>query len=725
MNNQNFHPVRNIPQIVHALHKWDAERSLLCYEYNGVDIITIRIPPDKNIGFRHGSDGSMQSIQYMQQIYITADEPIRAEITFTLSGDAVNMRPFRAAGNQAILGQVGRPLIAGVNGLYDVNQDLLIDFHGCEWEWTSRRMEEDENGRSIAHALVKMGQKPFFINLRMKFYNKHLGYCYYEPWKFKPQNKSIAGWCSWEAYRRNIDINKIKSISDFMAKNLKDYGLTHIQVDDGYQRMPLPFDAEKDLANGWMQTEADKFPEGHPQIVKTIRAKGMVPAIWINANITNEDFPQKHPDCVLWYEGRPLKGEWIDFVLNCTPETLEKQIRPLFENLRALGYQYVKIDAIRHLLFDGLHEAVRLGMMTDIEAQSRFRAFMQATRDGLGKDVFYLASWGVLQEAVGIVDACRIAMDANPTWAGIRMQLFESARWFHAQRILFQIDPDHVCVRTKPDWAKSVLTLVSLTGELYMLSDAEQAYDDEKLEIIRKTLPPLTTRTAETGPLDMSYPAYTWTKLHGFAVQSHETPVEAEDVSMKDALNMAGNFPTMDADHPFSSLWAFHFDCAGQIWCVMGRFATMPLRQSVIRLSELGLAENKEYTVFDFWEQKYLGKVKGTLRGRELQIGQCQIICLREVVPHPQFIASSRHVSMDAVSISSVSWQKDRLILSVRGIIGRSDDYFILIPADYRLLQINCTGAAIEKNQNGELLKIRISPKEKAVQLQLSFKKEG
>ena len=81
-------------------------------------------------------------------------------------------------------------------------------------------------------------------------------------------------------------------------------------------------------------------------------------------------------------------------------------------------------------------------------------------------------------------------MDANPTWAGIRMQLFESARWFHTHRILFLNDPDHVCVRTKADWAKSVLSLISLSGELCMLSDTQQAYTPEKLDIIRKTLPP-------------------------------------------------------------------------------------------------------------------------------------------------------------------------------------------------------------------------------------------
>ena len=38
------------------------------YEYNGTDIITMQILESEDTGFRHGSDGTMQSIAYVQQI---------------------------------------------------------------------------------------------------------------------------------------------------------------------------------------------------------------------------------------------------------------------------------------------------------------------------------------------------------------------------------------------------------------------------------------------------------------------------------------------------------------------------------------------------------------------------------------------------------------------------------------------------------------------------------
>lgn len=703
MNNENFHPVQTVPPLAHALHKWDEEEKVLKYEYNGTDIITMQIPESEDVGFRHGSDGTMQSIAYIQQIYIMVEKPMWVKVRFCLSDETICMRAHRAGSEQAIAAQNGNVLIYGVNGLYDTAQDLLIEVNGSEWSWDSEQFVE-ENGQRIAYMNLLLCEKPVFINLKMHYYKNHLGYKYYEPWKNKINKKAVAGWCSWEAFRRDINEEKINGITEFMAKHLKAYGMEYIQVDDGYQKMPLPYQAEGSMKEGWMTCEGEKFPKGHVGIVIDIKKYGFVPAIWTNANITNPEFPQNHPEDVLFFEGKPMKGEWIDYLYTCTTENLKKQVTPIFEGFRDAGYKYVKIDAIRHLLFDGLHEAVRLGMMTNEEAEQKFRAYMEATKAGMSEDMYYLASWGEMHEVVGIADACRISMDANPTWAGIRMQLFEMARWFHTQRILFLNDPDHVCVRTKPEWAKSVLSLISLAGGLCMLSDTEDAYTEEKLEIIRKTLPPMTTCTAETGPLNMDFPAYTWTKLHGFAVQSHETPVEMEEVNLKDAYDMAGIYPTMEDVHPFSTLWSFHYNHAGENWCVAGRFATVPLKESKICLEQLQLDSKEAYHVFDFWKEEYLGIVTGEVAVRELGLGECQILGLRKVKKKPQFLASTRHVSMDAVSVMDAAWSDCQLQVSLKGVPGTKERYYFAVPAGYDLKNTEVTGICCETMKKGLLL---------------------
>ena len=127
------------------------------------------------------------------------------------------------------------------------------------------------------------------------------------------------------------------------------------------------------------------------------------------------------------------------------------------------------------------------------------------------------------------------------------MQIVESDRWWHSQRILFLNDPDHICARTKPEWGMSILSLVSLTGGLFMLSDPIELYDEQRIRNIRKTIPPLTTVAAETGPMDIHYQAYAWTKMHGVAFTG-EIEYDWKEVNDEDALIISGDHESMEDD---------------------------------------------------------------------------------------------------------------------------------------------------------------------------------
>ncbi len=721
MNNDNFHPILEEPPIAHALHKWNEASRTLVYEYNGRPLITIQIPGTDDVGFRHGSDGNILNRPFIQQIYIMLDNPVTARARFLISSDAVNMRPHRAGHEQAILGQVGRPLMYGVNGLYDIKQDLLIDWHGQEWNWTQSRLITNANGELIADLEVVLGPMPWVINLRMQYYRTHLGYTYHQPWEWRPNLKPIAGWCSWEACRRNVSFSDIGNFSDFFGKYLKDYGLEYIQLDDGYEKLPIPSNPDGTLSEGWLETN-ERFPDGHVGVIARIRENGLQPAIWTNANVTNKEFAEKNTQSFIKdQDGKLMLGEWIDYLLDCSDETLIKQVYPYYKGLNDLGYTYFKTDAIRHLIMDGLQEAVRQGLISNDDASHRFRRFMEYARKGIGDQKYFLASWGVLAEVIGVVDACRIAMDANPTWAGIRMQLVESARWFHSQRILFLNDPDHICARTNIEWLKSVTSLIALTGSLFMLSDPLVEYTEERLTIIKKNLPTLTTMTGETGPIDMTYPAFTWTKLHGFAVNSKEKPVEVEGVSLKDAMDMAGAYPTMHDDHPLSTLWCFHIDTPDRRWAVVGRFATVLLKASEIKLDALGLDPESEYLVFDFWAQKSLGKVSRYINCQPLELGHCQILALVPVKNEPQFLASSRHVSMDAISVEKIQWLENKLTLDITGVPGTTETYWFHAPTGFNLKSVKSGEFNAAWDQKAEIIKVDIEFKAKAVRLELEF----
>ena len=254
-----------------------------------------------------------------------------------------------------------------------------------------------------------------------------------------------------------------------------------------------------------------------------------------------------------------------------------------------------------------------------------------------------------------------------------------------------------------------------------MLSDSLDKYDNERIKIIRKTLPPIPTMTAETGTVNFNSPAYTWTKLHGFFVVNRENPTDTEEISPEDALNMAGNYATMNDNHPFSSLWAFHFNKETETWCVAVRIATVPLKKSKIQIKNLSLDPRRKYLAFDFWKQKFLGITEGALDVEELKLGCCQVIGFRAVKDRPQFIASSRHVSMDLISVVSQSWANNRLELTLYGVADTSEIYWFYMPEEFIFKSFSCEGGQITADLENGIIKITISFIMENVRMRLNF----
>jgi len=680
------------PPIAHAYHHWDEQRRVLTYTYNGRRLLSIHIPGTARVSFRHGSDGALQSLPYVQQIFVMlSGESVSATVRFELSADAVNMRPERAGPEQAIVGQVGRPLLRGVNGLYDVHQDLMISWFGHEWRWKQAGLTADANGNLTAEMEVDLGPQTWIVNLKPQYYRTHLGYHYHKPWERRPKLKPIVGWCTWEAHRRNLSEEKILAATDFFARHLRAYGFEYVQIDDGFENLPLPADPHGTLVEAWLQTRPE-FPEGHAGVVRKIKARGLQPGIWTSAAIYNDDFADAQPQWLIQGpDGRPLLGDWVKYVLDCRAESLERHVRPVYEGLKEAGYTYFKIDAIRHLHYDGLHEVALLGLLSNEEAEQRFRDFLRVAREGLGDDVYWLSSWGVLTQMVGLCDACRISQDAMPTWAGMQMQLVESARWFFSQRILWLNDPDHVCVRAPFEWSRTVLSMVALTGGLFMLSDALHYYDEKRLRLVQQCIPPLTTMTAETGPLDADYAAFTWTKFHGFHVLE-EKPFDAETMTDEEARNQAGDWPTMDCAHPFSTLWAVHLESELGRWCVVGRFAAIGLRPSRLCIAKLALDPERDYLVFDFWQERYVGRVRGEIDCPGLALGHCQILAVKPALDRPQLLSSTRHVSQDAISVKAQMWAEGTLTLRLEGVCGTSETYWVHAPRGFAVADVVADG---------------------------------
>jgi alpha-galactosidase len=378
-------------------------------------------------------------------------------------------------------------------------------------------------------------------------------------------------------------------------------------------------------------------------------------------------------------------------VFDCTEEHCE-EIYELYKTLAEQGYRYFKVDAIRHLMYDGLQSAVRRGLIDNAEAERRFRNYMQAVRRGIGEENYLLSCWGVLTPNVGICDGMRFATDATARDSSFRMQVDESARWHHTHGILYRNDPDYICLRMDEGPARAIAAMVTLNGYLYMISDEISLYDEARLDIARKTIPPVEAATAETGPLRLTN-----------AMNYYRNSLLPRD---GETLLSFGN------------LWTTHFAKHGRRWAVAQLIRTMsgdaPAEQEV-PLESLGLDPAAAYAVFDFWRQKPLGFVSGSVRFEVPEYRDSTILSFTPVGDEVQLVASSRHVSMDAVSVTGMARNEGRLTVTVAGPVGTSADYWFALPEGARAVCEGCDGFM----QDGRFVKccVKFDTEEKEISL--------
>ena len=191
------YPILPEPPYTHPITEWDAKNRILTYAYNGRSTIQITFPGSAQIDFRTSSDGDLISDPMVQQLYVVVSEPDSATVKFHLSSEALNMRPHRAHSEQAILGQVGHPMIYGANGLYDLTQDLMIHWHGAAWNWLGERLIEAGLDLS-AQMVVALGPSPWIINLKIHYNRRHLGDHYHTPRRWRPHLRRFQA--DWRRY---------------------------------------------------------------------------------------------------------------------------------------------------------------------------------------------------------------------------------------------------------------------------------------------------------------------------------------------------------------------------------------------------------------------------------------------------------------------------------------------------------------------------------------------
>lgn len=217
--------------------------------------------------------------------------------------------------------------------------------------------------------------------------------------------KTRRVWCSWYSFYTTIT-------QDFLHRalqSLQGFDFEVFQVDDGWQQK----------VGDWQANE--KFPAGMADLAQHIRAAGRVAGLWLAPLIAlpSSRLFQEHSDWFLKTEDDTYAqagfnwGEPLMALDTSHPQALD-WLKELMRQVRAWGYDYVKLDFLYAAGLPGKRFAASLGR------EAAYRQGLQTLRQALGEDAYLLACGAPVLPSLGLCDAMRVSTDVSGEWENYR-----------------------------------------------------------------------------------------------------------------------------------------------------------------------------------------------------------------------------------------------------------------------------------------------------------------
>ncbi len=628
--------------------------NLLTVRYDGRDIMK-GVIGDGGEGFTTGETRQEEGGVVSQVFTLTATKGQQLTLNDTITGgeESFPCEADRPAGGPSIVRNAIGLSVSRLNrAVYDRTMDWVLS---VDQPAQVRVLPLESLAGGHRFSVLVIGDE-ISLRFRPRFFQKHRGLEFFEPWTYRVWQKPVVGWCSWFAYHDSISELKIKEAADILAETLKPYGLEYLQMDDGYQRNPV----------GWPDrglTPNEKFPRGLKNLGDYIADRGLLPGIWTNVSVQQDSMARAHFTMFVQDEnGRPAKSRWIGYPLDGSDSlALGEIVRPLYRELKNMGWKYFKVDALRHLRYEGYNSHGAYFTRKKADPVDAFRNVAQAIRSEIGRENFLLGCWGIRPELVGIIDGCRLGGDGF-SLAGL-------AQYNSFNNVVWRNDPDHIELSGAEAYRSCMVT--SMTGSLLMLTDKPGRYSTEWVEPARRSIPVLFTLPGQLYDVDPGH-------------SSLLDRVGSEMSGSGERVFDAGRSTPVD-------LFLLEVNRSFENWVLLGRVGE---GTSYIRFRDLGLDDRKEYLVFEFWSKTCLGSfTEGFDPGRIDQRFGCQLFCIRERTGHPQLLATSRHITCGSYELAALSWSPKSLSGTSSVLLTEPYSLYIFEPSGVEFSTADCEGA--------------------------------
>ncbi|HVT86815.1 MAG TPA: hypothetical protein VHD35_16535 [Chitinophagaceae bacterium] len=440
---------------------------------------------------------------------------------------------------------------------------------------------------------------------------------------------------------------------------------------------------------------------------KAVTELGGIPLIYFQTSYRSEDYAKTFPGHMLFNqtyawrnEVQDTKGElftswektWIrngkivwgyDYT---DPEFLE-HLTEVYRNLRKGGIKGLMFD----YPFSGWAEA---GGMEDkySTTAAAYRNIFKYAGEGLGPKA-YVHERNMEQGSdvtIGLVASMRTENDTD-LMDGITVTRC-GLRWYK-NRVLINQDADSkniLRLQDNRDLVRSLLTMCYVVTGRLLLANSFSRFSRDILWDISRTFPYHAANKsarpvdAFVSPIPMVYDFEVNDKWHQVTFYNPEQKMEK-----KIGINISGE--RVDGS--------------------------------------LALHKEKSYYVYDFWNDTFIGKFKGTERlEQHLRPGEARMMSVHEVGDRPQVLSTNRHIMQGYLDIVSMGWESPAKTLHVTSKIVGGDPYIICIAKNgYEFPQPFCDDANVKLTlykENSVLVWIKIDSQEnQEVKWSLKFKK--
>lgn len=468
----------------------------------------------------------------------------------------------------------------------------------------------------------------------------------------------------------------------------------------------------------WTGWNAQNFPSGPEELVQRLGELGFKLGLWcgpfwISAHLKDEmreleEALVRNPDGTLlvslerWNYGEsgrlPKEQRPVLYALDPTHPKALAFLERAFAFNRARGVRYYMIDFLYagggKLNRPGPQPGANHGPFHDpsiVPGAESFRTALRVIREAAGPETYLLASTGPTLHTVGLADGIRTGADFGEgraltpggssfypatymvnnasVWNGCVPALRNQAASAYTHRRLYLNDAGNVLTVDQPlplADARTHATMHALCGGPSMLGDDVDRMAESRLALIKKTLP--------------------------------RSPIVARAVDL---------FDSPSPDHP--KIFHRHVERPWGSYDVVAvyNFAA-ETRRLPVDLGRLGLAAATDYLAWEFWDERYLGRLRDRF---EVVVppGDVKVIRLVRDEGHPVLLGTDLHLLMGEVEIESCAWDASTRTLRGRAVrpAGEKGSVFLHAPNNVRVA--NPRGHWIAKDGRDLNLIIRCS----------------